>query len=193
MGRTGKILKTLLVVGVVGTVAGVGSFSAFTSQAGSDNNRVTAGTVVVADNDGGSTPLYDNTNAKPADSTQSCIRVLYTGSLPATVKLYTPSTIGTLGPQVNLKIEAGTQATVSFPTCTGFIADETLFDAALSTFPTTYGTGITDAGPGVAGTQWVNTDAVIYRVTATLASGAPDAAQGQTTGLHTLRWEAQNK
>lgn len=192
MDRTRKLLKTLLVVGVVGTVAGVGSFSAFTSQADNGNNRVSAGTVVLADNDGATAPLYDITNAKPGSTqTPSCIRVSYTGSLDATVRLYTPSTIGALGPQVNLKIEAGTQAAPSYPSCTDFVAQTTLFDAALSTFPTSYAGGITDF-PG-AGTKWVSGDAVVYRVTATLSASAPDAAQGASTGLHTLRWEAQNQ
>jgi hypothetical protein len=34
---------------------------------------------------------------------------------------------------------------------------------------------------------------VVYRVTATLSASAPDSAQGATTGLHTIRWEAQNQ
>lgn len=192
MSRTRKVLKTLLVVGVVGTVAGVGSFSAFTSQADNDDNVVAAGTVVLADNDGGTTPLYEITDAKPGSTQTSCIRVAYTGSLDATVKLYTPDTVGALAPEVNLKIESGTQASPSYPSCTGFAAETTLFDAALSTFPTTYAGGVTDY-PGTVATKWVNGDAVVYRVTATLSASAPDSAQGDTTGLHTLRWEAQNQ
>lgn len=185
------ILKTLVVVGVTGTLAGVGSFSAFTSAASNDNNRLSAGTVVLADNDGGTTPLYDMSAATPGATQTSCIRVAYTGSLPATVKIFTPSTIGALGSEVNLKIEAGTQASPSYPSCTGFVADTTLFDAALSTFATSYGGGITDF-PG-SGTSWGNGDAVVYRVTATLSASAGDSVQGATTGLHTLRWEARNQ
>lgn len=181
----------MLVVGVVGAVAGVGSFSAFTSQADNDSNRVAAGSVTLADNDGGTAPLYDITNAKPGDTQTSCIRVSYTGSLAADVKLYTPSTIGALGPQVNLKIESGTQASPSYPSCTGFSAETTLFDAALSTFATSYAAGVADY-PG-AGTSWTNGGAVVYRVTATLSASAPDGSQGATTGLHTLRWEARNQ
>lgn len=192
MSRTQKVLRTLLVVGIVGSVAGVGSFSAFTSQADNENNRVSAGTVVLADNDGGTAPLYDITNAKPGDTQTSCIRVSYSGSLAATVKLYTPSTIGALGSDVNLKIEPGTQATPSYPSCTGFVADgAALFDAALSTFATSYASGITDH-PG-SGSSWSSGDAVVYRVTATLSASALDASQGAVTGLHTLRWEARNQ
>ena len=191
MDRTRKVARTLVVLAAVGGLATLGAFSAFTSQANNPNNRVSSGTVTLADNDGG-TALYDFTNAKPGDSQTSCIRVNYTGSLDANVKLYTPDTIGALGPQVNLKIEPGSQASPSFPSCTDFTADgAAIFDAALSTFPTSYAGGVADF-PG-ATSAWQNGNAVVYRVTATLSASAPDSAQGATTGLHTIRWEAQNQ
>lgn len=191
MKKTTKILRTLVVVGVVGGLAALGVFSAFSSQTDNPGNVVTAGSVSLTDNDAG-TALYTITAGKPSDSQTSCIRVAYSGSLDSTVKLYTPSTIGALGPNVNLKIESGTQTTPSFPSCTGFNPETTLFDAALSTFPTTYAGGVTDF-PGTSATKWVSGDAVIYRVTATLSASTPDTAQGTTTGTHTLRWEAQNQ
>jgi|SRR4051794_32622690 hypothetical protein len=191
MDRTRKVFRSLLVLAAVGGLATLGAYSAFTSQANNPNNRVTAGSVVLADNDGG-TALYDLTNAKPGDSQTSCIRVSYTGSLNADVKLYTPDTIGALGPNVNLKIEPGSQASPSYPSCSGFSADgAAIFDAALSTFPTSYAGGVADF-PG-ASSAWTNGDAVVYRVTATLSASAPDSAQGATTGLHTIRWEARNQ
>ena len=191
MDRTRKIVRTLVVLAAVGGLATLGALSAFTSQANNPNNRVSSGTVTLADNDGG-VALYDFTDAKPGDSETSCIRVNYTGSLDADVKLYTPDTIGPLGPQVTLKIEPGTQVSPSFPSCTGFSADgAAIFDAALSTFPTTYAGGVADF-PGVA-SAWQTDDAVVYRVTATLSASAPDSAQGATTGLHTIRWEARNQ
>jgi predicted ribosomally synthesized peptide with SipW-like signal peptide len=187
-----KVLRTLVLLGVVGGLAALGAFSAFSSQADNPGNTITAGTVTLADNDGGAA-LYSIADAKPGDTSgPQCIRVSYTGSLPADVKLYTPSTIGSLGPHVNLKIEAGTQPTPSFPSCTGFNAETTLFDAPLSTFPTSYASGVSDF-PGTTATEWANGDAVVYRVTATLAANAPDSAQGASTGTHTLRWEARNQ
>ncbi len=93
---------------------------------------------------------------------------------------------------MNLKIEAGTQASPSFPSCTNFSAETTLFDTALSTFPTTYAGGVADF-PGTTATEWVNGDAVVYRVTATLSATTPETSQGASTGSHTLRWEAQNQ
>jgi hypothetical protein len=191
MDRTRKVARTLAVLAAVGGLGTLGSLSAFTSQASNPSNRVASGTVTLADNDGG-VALYDITNAKPGDSQTACVRVSYSGSLPANVKLYTPDTIGALGPQVNLKIEPGTQVVPSFPSCAAFVADgAAIFDAALSTFPTSYGAGVADF-PGTT-SAWANGDAVVYRITATLSASAPDAAQGATTGLHAIRWEAQNQ
>jgi predicted ribosomally synthesized peptide with SipW-like signal peptide len=191
MTKTTKVLRTLLVVGVVGGLSALGVFAAFSSQTDNPGNNVTAGTVTLADNDSG-TALYDIANAKPGSTQTSCIRVNYTGSLDADVKLFTPSVIGDLGPYVALKVELGTQAAPVFPTCAGFSAETTLFDAPLSTFPTTYAGGVSDY-PGTVASKWVNNDAVVYRVTATLDANAPDTAQGDTTGSHILRWEARNQ
>ena len=118
MSNRSKVLRTVLVLGIVACIAGAGVFSAFSSQTDNPGNIVTAGTVALEDNDGGRA-LYAMTAAKPGEAKTSCIKVTYKGSLPATVKMFTPSTIGELGPFVNLKIEAGTQASSSFPSCKG--------------------------------------------------------------------------
>ncbi len=156
---------------------------------------ITAGTVVLEDNDGG-TALYAMTAAKPGESKTSCIKVTYKGSLPATVKLMTPSTIGELGPYVNLKIEAGTQTTSTFPSCSEFVpaASPTVYEGTLAAFATehnAFANGVT-TNPGVA-TKWETNNSVVYKVTATLSAAAPESAQGKTTGSHILRWEAQNQ
>lgn len=196
MSNRTKILRTLVVLGVLACIAGAGVFSAFSSQTDNPGNVVTAGSVTLADNDAGSA-LYALTAAKPGDSQQSCIKVTYSGSLNANVRIYTPSTIGELGPYVTLKIEPGTQASPSFPSCTGFTPDSggALFEGTLAAFAAehnNYATGVVDF-PGTAATKWVTNDAVVYRVTATLSASAPDSAQGKTTGTHILRWEAQNQ
>jgi hypothetical protein len=123
--------------------------------------------------------------------------VTYTGTLPATVKLFTPSTIGELGPYVNLKIEAGTQSMSTFPNCTGFTPAATgpvVYEGTLAAFATernSFATGIT-TNPA-SQTKWETNNSVVYQVTATLSSNAPEAAQGKTTGSHIIRWEAQNQ
>lgn len=196
MSNRTKVLRTLLVLGVVACIAGAGVFSAFSSKTDNPGNVVTAGTVELEDNDGG-TALYAMTAAKPGDSKQSCIKVTYKGSLPATVKLFTPSTIGELGSSVSLRIEAGTQTASTFPSCEGFTAFSsggTLFEDTLAKFgaeKNSFATGISTFPNGA--TKWETNSSVVYRVTATLSASAPESAQGKTTGTHILRWEAQNQ
>ena len=196
MNTKSKLLLSLLLVGLLGTVASVGVFSAFSSTTTNPNNNVTAGTVTVSDNDANSA-LYDVTNRKPGDSVTSCIKVTYTGSLGADVRLYTTSSIGALGQYVDLTVTPGTQASSTFPSCSGFVADAggPLYAGTLQNFGTTrnsYANGVVDY-PGTSATSWGTNDAVVYQVTATLQSGAPDTAQGTTTGSHSFIWEARNQ
>jgi hypothetical protein len=196
MNNRTKVLRTFVVLGVVACIAGAGVFSAFSSQTDNPGNSVTSGTVVLSDNDAGSA-LYKLTNAKPGDSQTSCIKVTYSGSLDASVKVYTPSTVEALASSVNLKIEPGTQTASSFPSCSTFTPDAgaALYEGTLASFASEHGSfanGIAD-NPGTVATKWSTGDSVVYRVTATLAANAPDSAQGQSTGAHIIRWEAQNQ
>jgi predicted ribosomally synthesized peptide with SipW-like signal peptide len=196
MSNRSKVLRTALLLGVVACIAGAGVFSAFSSQTENPGNVITTGTVAIEDNDSG-VALYSMTAAKPSESKTSCIKVTYKGTLPATVKLFTSSTIGALGPYVNLKVEAGTQTSSTFPTCTEFTplaTGATVYEGTLSAFATehaTYATGIT-TNPASA-TKWETNNALVYRFTATVSSSAPNSAQGATTGSHAFVWEAQNQ
>ncbi len=196
MSNRSKILRTLLLLGVVACIAGAGVFSAFSSQTENPGNVITTGTVTIEDNDGG-TALYSMTAAKPGESKTSCIKVIYKGSLPSTVKLFTGSTIGALGPYVNLKVEAGTQVTSSFPSCTEFTplaSGATVYEGTLSAFATEhagYATGITTNPAGQ--TKWETNNSLVYRFTAALSASAPNTAQGASTGSHAFTWEAQNQ
>ena len=80
MSNRSKVLRTLLVLGIVACIAGAGVFSAFSSQTENPGNVITAGTVTLEDNDGGSA-LYALTGAKPGDSKTSCIQVTYKGKM----------------------------------------------------------------------------------------------------------------
>ena len=192
MTKTKKVVRTIVVAGVLCSLAAIATFSAFSSQADNPGNNVTAGTVTLADNDTG-TAMYSLAAAKPGDSAVKCIKVSYTGSLTSNVKFYTPSTIGSLGQYVNLQVEKGTQpGTQTGGDCTGFTAGGgNLFNNTVDQLPTTYASGVAASGPSVA--TWSNGDTVAYRVTATLSASAPNAAQGLTTNSHVLRWEAQNQ
>ena len=201
MTRTKKILLTLLVVGCAGVVAALGVFAAFSSTTANQGNTVAAGTVALGDNDGGSNALYALSNAKPGSTTTKCIVVTYSGSLDASVKLYTTDTIGSLGQYVDLTITPG-----SFPgappanmDCTGFDDDASgaIFNNTLQNFASTHNSwanGLADTPDGA--TAWDNSapnNSVVYQVTATVKSTAPNSAQNTNTGSHAITWEAQNQ
>lgn len=195
MKTTTKVLLTALCVGALGSLAAMGVFGAFSATTTNAGNTITAGTVSIADNDAGAA-MYSISNAKPGESVSKCIKVTYTGSLDADVHIYTTSAIGALGQYVELTITPGTQTTPSFPSCTGFVADSggALYTGTLANFATaknSYANGVVDY-PGT-GTKWATNESVIYQVTATLQSSAPEAAQGATTGAHTFTWEARNQ
>jgi len=196
MRTSTKVLLTALCVGALGSLAAMGVFGAFSATTTNAGNTITAGTVAIADNDAGAA-MYSIANAKPGESVSKCIKVTYTGSVDADVHIYTTSTIGSLGQYVDLAITPGTQATPTFPSCTGFTPDSggALYTGTLQNFGSakgSYANGVVD-NPGTSATKWVANDSVVYQVTATLQSSAPDAAQGLTTGAHTFTWEARNQ
>jgi len=197
MSKTRKTLVTLLVIGVIGTLVGVGTFSAFSSTTDNTGNTYAAGSVYLSDNDAGSA-MYTVTNQKPGDTVTRCIRLTYTGSLDADVKLYTTSSVNALGGYIDLTVEKGSMSTgTTFSNCTGFSSESTIYSGTLSNFTTTknsYANGIA-ANPGAA-TKWATNDTLVYRFTLTLqdnnsANGGSGGAL--TTGSHAFTWEARNQ
>jgi hypothetical protein len=193
MSRSRKLGLTALVLAAAIAAVGLGTYSAFSATTVNSGNNISSGTVVLGDNDSNAA-MYSVSNAKPGDTTQTCIKVDYTGSLASTVKLYTASAIGTLGPYIDLTIRTGS-GSPTFPGCSGFTPDGAdLYSGTLSNFASTYtnwSNGLLDAGPGAA-SSWTNGNSVVYRFTLQLQAGAPDAAQGLTTGSHAITWEARN-
>jgi hypothetical protein len=196
VSKTKKLLASLLLVGVTASLAAFGVFSAFSSQTSNPGNNFSAGTVNISDNDG-NTAAYTVTGAKPTATQSSCVRVLYTGSLDSDVHLYTPETIGTLGPYVNLTIQPGTQATPNM-NCSGFTASGSpAYSGTLSAWATAhsdYANGLTVL-PGASATKWATNDAVVYKITATLAddNNANGVSSALTTGTHSFVFEAHNQ
>ncbi len=193
--KTRKMLLTLLVIGVVGALAGVGTFSAFSSTTVNSGNSFAAGTVYISDNDAGSA-MYNVSNQKPLSTVQACILLTYTGTLPSDVRLYTTSTINAVGQYIDLTVEKGT-GSGAFPSCTGFVAQGApIYTGTLSNFAATrnsYVSGVA-AYPG-AQTQWNQNDTLVYRFTLTLQDNnlANGGAGGPlSSGVHSFTWEAQN-
>jgi hypothetical protein len=186
-----KVLLSLVILGVVASVAAFGTYSAFTATTTNSGNSFAAGTVIINQHSG-STTLYTGSNKKPSDPAVACVRVSYTGSLDSVVKLYASSGI-TNGTIFNLKIERGSGMTTLDNTmsCTGFTASSTAYDGAIGSFGTTYAGGVD--GKASAGT-WVTNDAVDYRFTITVNDDTtPNAHTSATgTGSHSFTWEARN-
>lgn len=158
------------------------SQSAFSDTTDNGANNWAAGDVVISDDDAASA-MFNPTNLKPGDTATECIRVTYSGSLAATVKLY-GSVTGTLDQYLDLTVEHGSGGTSA--SCAGFVTDATIYSGTLDNFgntATNFATGVgswAPAGPGQNKT---------YRFTYTVQNN--NAAQA-TTAQATFTWEAQN-
>src|SRR5438093_8912731 len=98
----------MLTVGVLGTLAGVGTQAAFFSTTANGSDNFAAGTVYLTDNDSGAAML-SLSNATPGSSDTSCIRVRFDGSLDSTVRLYA-TVSGNLAQYLNLVVTRGTDS-----------------------------------------------------------------------------------
>jgi hypothetical protein len=195
MSKARKILATAAVLGLTGVAGGWATYSAFSSTTSSTGNTFAAGTVNVADNSLGAY-MYQVSNQKPGDSVTKCIKVTYTGTLDAAVKLYV-SSVGAVGQYVDMTITPGS-GSPTFPGCTGFTPDAggAIYTGTLKSFADTYSSyaaGFVD-NPGTTATKWVANDSVVYQITLTLQdnNSANGGATALTTGAHSFTWEARN-
>jgi len=184
------MLLTLMLIGVVGAVAGFGTWSAFTATTTNTGDTYTAGSVQISQHTGATT-LYSGNHIAPGVSATSCLRVTYGATLAASVKFYASSI--TNGSTFHLKVERGSGLTTlnSTMSCAGFSASSTAFDADMNTVPTTYAAGIDGKAAGAA---WAQNDAVDYRFTITVNDDTtPNAHTSEmSTGTHSFTWEARN-
>ncbi|HEY2056650.1 MAG TPA: hypothetical protein VGH14_22165 [Solirubrobacterales bacterium] len=193
--RPVKLALSALVVGVLGSFAAIGVYGVYTATTQNAGNEITSGTVAFTDNDAGAA-LYNVTGVKPGETITRCIKTTYTGSLPAVVHLYSPSTAGPLAQYIELTITQGTQASSTFPSCTGFAPDSTgtIYTGTLQSFEqtrNTYANGVTTVPVGKS--SWSAGEALVYRFQATLVATAPDSSQGWSSGVHSFTWEAHSQ
>ena len=189
--RLRRLVFAALLLGVVGSIAGYGVFSAFTATTTNTGNSYAAGTVVISQHTGATT-LYTGTNKGPGSTTTGCVRITYGGTLAASVELYASAGI-TNGSNFNLKVERGSGLTTLDNTmsCAGFTASSTAYDGLLGTFPTAYAGGI-DGKPSNG--AWAQNDNVDYRFTISVVDDTTPNAHTSAvgTGSHTFTWEARN-
>jgi hypothetical protein len=193
VNRTTKLLAALIATGVIAVASGQATFAAFSVTTQNPANSYVAGTVALSDNDAG-TVMWDINNQLPTSpSVVRCIRVTYTGSLAAAVRLYTATAASALDPYLNITIEKGSMPVGTvFPNCTGFVSEATIAAAgtlqAFKTARTGWANGLA-AFPG-AQTAWNPGNSLVYRFTVQMQNLF--AAQG-LTGLVGFTWEVQNQ
>jgi hypothetical protein len=169
-----------------------------------------AGEVCLADNDAG-TALFSMGNMAPGSSEASCIKVSYTGTQPAGIRLYGSTTGTGLDQYLKLKVTRGKYdppPEPAFDSCTNFVADSTnyvgagpgvLYDGTLQGYPDDppgYSGGLADpadcAAPPCPAEQWTFLpESHVYKFEVTLPSDASNAVQGLTAG-QTFVWEARD-
>ena len=189
MTRTRKALWSTLVVAVLGGLAAFGAFSAFSDTTSNANNQFATGDVAIGNN--AVSPLYSVTGAAPGDSsTDHCIKISYTGSLPASVKVYRSAFSGGSTPNLSSYVTLTvTRGTGDQENCGDFSGTTQVYNGLLSAFATdwTTGLGLNDQGGSAT---WNNTDAVTYKFSAQVADD--NAAEGLSTGTHSFIWEARS-
>lgn len=193
MNRSTRILAALIATGLVAVASGRATFAAFTLTTQNTNDSYASGTVTLSDNDAG-TVMWDVANQLPTSpAVVRCIRVTYTGSLAAAVRLYTTTAPSALDPYLNVTVEKGSMPVGTvFPNCTGFAWEATIAPAGTLQAFKTARTGWANGIPALPGAQvaWNPGDSLVYRFTVQVQNVFP--AQG-LIGLVSFTWEAQNQ
>ena len=206
--RKTKSALIVFLVGVIASVVGLATWSAYSSTTSNTNNQFQTGSVTLTDNDSG-TAMFNMTNARPGDTVSKCITVSYSGSLTSNVRLYGATTAGNgLDQYLDLKVTRGTfsGATPASMACTNgagsnFVADSAtygggngagangvMFDARMNAYPTTWAAGIVDSPNGTP-EAWTNPESHVYRFDVTVSNDANGANKNHT---QTFTWEAQD-
>lgn len=194
-GPIQKLGLSMLVVGLLGAVAGIGTWSAFSATTNNSGNTFASGTVALSDDDSDGVMLT-LANAKPGDFDEGCIQVTYTGSLPSSVRLY-GTTAGTgLDQYLDVVVTRGT-STGSFDSCATFSADATdyvgagagvVYSGTLQGYADSYAAGLVDPTSGTPET-WTNGETHAYKIRVTVQNN--NSAQGLNASQE-FTWEARN-
>ena len=186
-------IALVALLGVFGASAMVwqASNAAFTATTSDGVNTFSAGTVALNDNDLGAA-LFNASNLKPGSTGTACIRVTYSGTLAAGVRLYASGASATNGldTYLTVTVDEGTNSSGTAGACgtwtsaTGGAGISTSTLNAFTTARTTYATGAGTWNPGGAATK-------DYQITYTLSAAAPNTVQGGTAQVSFV-WEAQN-
>jgi predicted ribosomally synthesized peptide with SipW-like signal peptide len=190
-----KLLITAVVLGLVGIVGGLGTWSAFSDTTANGANSFQSGSVTIEDDDSGSA-MFSLTGMKPGDPAVSrCIDVTYTGSLDAQVRMY-GTTGGTgLAQYLNVTVTRGEKSS-PFAGCGDFVADLTdyigqgpgvVYSGTLDGFADSYAAGTVDP-PSSGPETWTTGEDHAYRFEVSLVDDNNAQAKAAT---QTFTWEAR--
>jgi hypothetical protein len=191
----GAIIAAVVVALLVGATG-----ASFTDSTGNDNNQASAASVTITDNDN-EQRLFSLSGMQPGTTATACIKVTYTGSAAANVRLYGTTTGTGLDQYASLQITRGTYSSPepSFGSCTNFNADSTtyitgqpagvMYVGTLAGLPTSWATGLADPSSAAPET-WTTSEPHVYKLQLTLGD---NAAAVSKTATQIFTWEAQNQ
>jgi hypothetical protein len=187
------LLLAAIPIGLVasGVLVFKASYAAFTATATNGANAWSAGTVAISANPG--TAMFTASGLKPGDTGTACVKVTYSGSLNATVKLYLKNAdlTGTgLGAYLTFQVNEGTGNNAN---CSDFaqsandynntgMSDTTKTLATFNTAANSYANGVSSWAATTGGTK-------TYEFIWQLQDN--NSAAGLTANA-TFTWEADN-
>ena len=175
---TTGIMKTLApILGVFVLTSGIvlGASAAFTGYTGQPNNSWTAGTMALTSNH--ATAQFTATNIVPGYAESHCITITSNSTVASVLQFYAAETnvTGNLGDNMNISVVTGSGGTDGTSSCTGFVADQTLYSGTVTTLNSTYGTAATAAN---VTKPLAATGSQQFMISVNLPSNTPNSAQG---------------
>lgn len=192
-----KLAGTVSVLAGAALLAGAATWSNLNATATNPSNSFSTGTVALTSNSPGSAVLSLSA-AKPGEASTGCIRITYTGTLPAELKLYGTGTGSGLNQYLQLVLTRGSfSGTPASGSCTGFTADTTnyisqgagvIYSGTLAALPASAASALEDPTSASPAT-WNNQSTHGYQFQVTVLGNA--AAQG-LNGQETFTFEADS-
>ncbi len=195
LGRTVAWSTTPLALLILASILWQPSHAAFNATtanpASPATNSWSSGTVTVQDQRSGQLD-WSLTGLRPGSFNQMCLRVYYTGSIPARVRVFVApgDSTGDLWPYSYLIIQEGTLGGGALgsatTTCDGFVASATIFEGVTSSLVASHTSFATGVG------TWDDATANTYRTFRIYTQiRAGQEAQGRT-GQIRFTWEARS-
>ena len=178
-----KLLLTGALLAATGLTASLFTWAAFSATTNNGTNSWQAGSVTITHDDSGSA-MFNVSGIVPGNTGQKCIKVTYSGSVAATVKLYRSAIGGTgLDSYIDLTVNKGSGSSGTNGDCTGFSAGSDIHTSTLTAVPTSYAAGLD-------GATFNPNDQPVYRFTWSLQDD--NNANGKTATGVTFTWEARS-